>query len=131
VQVREQGESAAVLGALDALTSCLAAGGCAVVPGLTTDHYFFTLAVSVAGGVVAGAAARLEPQGFVQRRAVWVLLFAPLWGSLFINFGLGPVVTRTDDVLPVLGNLAGERWGGGARAWRGHLVGLESDRGVG
>lgn len=41
--VRETGESAAVMGALDALTGCLAKGGCAVVPGLSQDHYFFTL----------------------------------------------------------------------------------------
>lgn len=26
-------------------------------------------------------------QGIVQRRWVWLLLFSPLWGSLFINFG--------------------------------------------
>jgi len=42
----------------------------------------------------------------VQRRWVWVLLFAPLWGTLFINFGIGPVVSRTSDLLPLLGNTA-------------------------
>ena len=63
VQVREQGESAAVLSIVDALTGCLAKGGCAVVPGLSSDHYAFTLGVSMAGGLVAGAACKLEPTG--------------------------------------------------------------------
>ena len=99
VQVREQGESAAVLSMMDSLTGCLAQGGCFAVPGLSMDHYLFTLALSVAGGVVAGSAARLEPQGFVQRRGVWVLLFAPLWATLFINFGLvsGAAHTRAEN----------------------------------
>lgn len=105
--VREQGESAAVMGMMGALTGCLERGGCFVVPGLTSDHYAFTLAVSVAGGLIAGAASKLEPYGFVQRRWVWVALFAPLWGTLFVNFGIGPVVSRTPDLLPLLGNLAG------------------------
>lgn len=139
--VREQGEAAVVLQMMDALSGCLARGGCAVVPGLSMDHYAFTLAVSLAGGVVAGAASKLEPYGeqgvgpwrsrgaaqarqhqgreaaltpprplcpagFVQRRWVWVAIFAPLWAPLFVNFGLGPVVTRTPDLLPVLGNTA-------------------------
>lgn len=45
--------------------------------------------------------------GFVQRKWVWLLIFSPLWASLFINFGLGPVVSRTDDKLPVIGNCLG------------------------
>ena len=32
------------------------------------------------------------------------LLFAPLWGTLFISFGIGPIVTRTQDKLPLLQN---------------------------
>ena len=43
----------------------------------------------------------------MRRKFVWTLLFAPLWGSLFINFGIGPIVTRTSDVLPLVGNAAG------------------------
>jgi hypothetical protein len=43
----------------------------------------------------------------VQRRWVWLLLFSPLWASLYINFGLGPVVSRTSDLAPLLGNTAG------------------------
>ena len=42
--------------------------------------------------------------GIVQRQWVWLLLFAPLWGTLFVSFGIGPVVSRTDDPLPVLQN---------------------------
>lgn len=38
---------------------------------------------------------------------MWVALFAPLWATLFVNFGLGPVVSRTSDLLPLLGNIAG------------------------
>lgn len=48
----------------------------------------------------------LPPAGVVQRRWVWVALFAPLWATLFINFGIGPVVSRTSDLLPVIGNVA-------------------------
>lgn len=44
--------------------------------------------------------------GFVQRRWVWLLIFSPLWGSLFINFGLGPIVSRTDDKGPIIANTA-------------------------
>jgi hypothetical protein len=35
-----------------------------------------------------------------------VLLFSPLWGSLFVNFGLGPIVSRTQDLGPVAANTA-------------------------
>ena len=93
-----------VLGAMDALTGCLRRGGCAVVPGLSQDHYFFTLLTSVAGGVVAGAVSRLEPQGFVKNKVTYLALFSPLWGPLFIAFGLGPIWTRTDDTAPLLAN---------------------------
>jgi hypothetical protein len=34
-------------------------------------------------------------------------VFSPLWAPLFINFGLGPVLSRTSDALPVVGNFAG------------------------
>ncbi len=44
--------------------------------------------------------------GIVQRKWVWALIFSPLWASTFINFGLGPVVTRTDDIAPVAANTA-------------------------
>ncbi|GLC37253.1 hypothetical protein PLESTB_001143400 [Pleodorina starrii] len=106
--VREQGEQAAILNSAEILIGCLGKpGGCAVVPGLPEEQYYFTLVTSIAGGLVAGFVSKLEPQGFVQRKWVWLLIFSPLWASLFINFGLGPVVSRTDDKLPVIGNCLG------------------------
>jgi hypothetical protein len=45
--------------------------------------------------------------GIVKRKWVWLLLFSPLWGSLFINFGLGPIVSRTSDLAPIAGNTLG------------------------
>ena len=44
--------------------------------------------------------------GIVQRQWVWLLLFAPLWGTLFVSFGIGPIVSRTADPTPVLLNCA-------------------------
>ena len=44
--------------------------------------------------------------GIVRRKWIWVALFAPLWGVLFVSFGLGPIVTRTSDRLPLLYNTA-------------------------
>ena len=43
----------------------------------------------------------------VQRQWVWLLVFSPLWAPLFINIGLGPIVSRTSDIGPILGNCAG------------------------
>jgi len=37
----------------------------------------------------------------------WALIFSPLWGILFIAFGIGPVVTRTAEWLPLLRNVLG------------------------
>jgi hypothetical protein len=36
-----------------------------------------------------------------------MLIFSPLWGILFIAFGIGPVVSRTSDWLPLFRNFAG------------------------
>ncbi len=59
-----QGESAAVLNTTDALVECLEKpGGCAVVPGLPEDQYKLTLGTSILGGLVAGYASRLQPDG--------------------------------------------------------------------
>ncbi len=66
--VRDNGESAAVQEAVGALTKCLAAPeGCKVVPGLPSDQYFFTLAFSVTGGLIAGFVSRIKPQGATRR----------------------------------------------------------------
>ncbi|KAG1656458.1 hypothetical protein FOA52_005888 [Chlamydomonas sp. UWO 241] len=105
--VREEGEQAAVVNSVDALVGCLAKPeGCRVVPGIPADQYNFTLLTSICGGIIFGSAARLEPQGFVKRRWVWTLLFSPLWATLFVSYGLGPIVSRTSDTTPVLQNTA-------------------------
>lgn len=104
--VRDNGEDGAVLGAINALETCLNKGGCAVVPGLPREQWILTLITSILGGVICGFAAqpRKEGQGIAWQ---WALLFSPLWGILFIAFGLGPVVTRTPELLPVIRNVAG------------------------
>eukprot|EP01023_Acetabularia_acetabulum_P004392 TRINITY_DN11835_c0_g1_i2.p1 TRINITY_DN11835_c0_g1~~TRINITY_DN11835_c0_g1_i2.p1 ORF type:complete len:364 (-),score=30.16 TRINITY_DN11835_c0_g1_i2:761-1852(-) len=105
--VRQEGETAVVENIVDSIQTCLnRPAGCQVVPGLPENQYYFTLILSIAGGIVCGFVSRLEPQGFVKQRWVWVLLFSPLWASLFVSFGLGPIVTRTDDVTPLVANTA-------------------------
>eukprot|EP00192_Tetraselmis_astigmatica_P013454 CAMPEP_0117650794 /NCGR_PEP_ID=MMETSP0804-20121206/1730_1 /TAXON_ID=1074897 /ORGANISM="Tetraselmis astigmatica, Strain CCMP880" /LENGTH=320 /DNA_ID=CAMNT_0005456691 /DNA_START=189 /DNA_END=1152 /DNA_ORIENTATION=+ len=104
--VRDNGEKASIMGSVGALEQCLKQGGCAVVPGLAPDHFYFTLIMSVSGGLVLGASTRLDPNGFAQRRWLAPILFSPLWASLFVSYGLGPVVSRTDDVLPLAINTA-------------------------
>lgn len=44
--------------------------------------------------------------GIVQRQWIWVLIFSPLWGILFVSFGIGPIVSRTSDPAPILQNTA-------------------------
>lgn len=104
--VRDNGEDGAVLGAISALETCLNRGGCAVVPGLPREQWILTLITSILGGVICGFAAqpRKEGQGIAWQ---WALLFSPLWGILFFAFGLGPVVTRTPELLPVIRNVSG------------------------
>lgn len=61
-----QGEDAAILGTVGALTDCLQRpGGCAVVPGIPSDQYTLTLITSLVGGVVFGYSLRLEPSGIL------------------------------------------------------------------
>ncbi len=104
--VRENGEDGAILNALESVEGCLLKGGCNVVPGLPREQWILTLITSLLGGVIFGFAAqpRRPGQGFAWQ---WALIFSPLWGILFIAFGLGPVVTRTADWIPVLRNVAG------------------------
>ncbi|NEP15948.1 MAG: TPM domain-containing protein [Leptolyngbya sp. SIO4C1] len=104
--VREHGEDQAILGAIGALETCLNRGGCAVVPGLPQEQWVLTLVTSILGGVICGFAAHPRKAG----QAVawqWVLIFSPLWAILFVAFGIGPVVTRTSDWLPLVRNIAG------------------------
>jgi hypothetical protein len=61
---------------------------------------------SVLGGVICGFAAHPRKAGeWISWQ--WALILSPLWGILFIAFGIGPVVTRTADWLPLVRNIAG------------------------
>jgi energy-converting hydrogenase Eha subunit A len=104
--VRENGEDVSILSALESLKGCLRQGGCQVVPGLPREQWILTLITSVVGGLVFGFAAQPRESGKVFSWQ-WALIFSPLWGILFIAFGVGPVVTRTADWLPLLRNVAG------------------------
>ena len=104
--VRENGESAAINQSLETVKGCLIKGGCLVVPGLPKEQWILTLITSVVGGIIFGLAAipRKENQVFAWQ---WVLIISPLWGILFLSFGVGPVVTRTSDWLPLVRNFMG------------------------
>jgi energy-converting hydrogenase Eha subunit A len=104
--VRENGEDSSILEALGSLEGCLRQGGCQVVPGLPREQWILTLVTSVIGGVVFGFAAQPRESGKIFSWQ-WALIFSPLWGILFIAFGIGPVVSRTTDWLPLLRNVAG------------------------
>ncbi|NES46085.1 MAG: TPM domain-containing protein, partial [Moorea sp. SIO2C4] len=69
-------------------------------------QWILTLITSTVGGVIFGFAAipRKREQVFAWQ---WALILSPLWGILFIAFGIGPVVTRTSDYLPLLRNIIG------------------------
>lgn len=104
--VRDEGEAKSVASTLDALDICLRRpDGCAVPPGLPQEQYIFTLICCILGGFILGASLRLEPQGFVKRQWVYAVLFGPLWVTLSLSYGIGPVVSRTDDPLPVFANI--------------------------
>lgn len=104
--VQENGENNAIVNCLRALEGCLLKGGCIAVPGLPREQWILTLITSVLGGLVCGFAAipRKEEQIFAWQ---WALIFSPLWGILFIAFGIGPVVSRTSDWLPLFRNVIG------------------------
>lgn len=104
--VREHGEDQAIIGALNSVKACIQQGGCQVVPGLPDEQWILTLITSIVGGVVCGFAAHPRKPGEVFSWQ-WALIFSPLWGILFIAFGIGPVVTRTSDWLPLFRNVAG------------------------
>lgn len=104
--IRDNGESTAISQALDTVKSCLVKGGCNVVPGLPQEQWILTLITSIVGGLVFGFAGipRKKDQVFAWQ---WVLIISPLWFILFIAFGIGPVVTRTSEWLPLLRNIGG------------------------
>lgn len=101
-----QGEATAVQSIVDSIDECLRKGGCDRVPGLPEEQYILTLVLAVVAGVIAGFSFRLEPNEVVSRRWFWPILLSPLWGSIFVSFGLGPVLSRTDDWQPVAQNTA-------------------------
>ncbi len=104
--VRDNGENNAIASSLATVEGCLVQGGCSVVPGLPREQWILTLVTSIVGGIIFGIAAigRKESQGFAWQ---WVLIMSPLWSILFIAFGIGPVVTRTSDWLPLFRNIMG------------------------
>ena len=104
--VREHGEDGAIVDALSAVQGCLERGGCQVVPGLPQEQWLLTLCTSLLGGLIVGFAAYPRKEGRTVEWA-WVLLLSPLWGLLFIVFGLGPVLTRTSDWVPISRNCLG------------------------
>ncbi|MFN9644589.1 MAG: TPM domain-containing protein [Cyanobacteriota bacterium] len=101
--VRDHGRDEAVLDAIHTVKGCLAMGGCQVVPGLPREQWLLTLCTSILGGLIVGFAAFPRQVG---RRVewVWVLLLSPLWIILFGVFGVAPIVTRTNDWLPLARN---------------------------
>lgn len=104
--VTENGEDEAIIQTIQTLETCLRQGGCNVVPGLPQEQWVLTLVTSIVGGLVAGFTGqpRKEGQFFAWQ---WTLIFSPLWGILFLAFGVGPVVTRTSDWVPLARNVAG------------------------
>ena len=104
--VREHGEDGAIVDALASVQGCLERGGCQVVPGLPQEQWLLTLCTSLLGGLIVGFAAYPRKEGRTVEWA-WVLLLSPLWGLLFIVFGLGPVLTRTSDWVPISRNCLG------------------------
>jgi len=104
--VRENGENQAIIQSLESIKNCLRQGGCRVVPGLPREQWILTLITSIVGGIICGFAAQPRKEGQIFAWQ-WALIFSPLWGILFIAFGIGPVVSRTTDWLPLFRNLAG------------------------
>jgi len=104
--VRENGKNNAIVETIETVEGCLDRGGCQVVPGLPQEQWILTLISSVVGGLIVGFAAipRKPGQVFAWQ---WVLIMSPLWGILFLSFGIGPVVIRTSDWLPIFRNVMG------------------------
>lgn len=104
--VREQGYDQSILSAIDAIATCLDQDGCAVVPGIPQEQWILTLITSIVGGVIFGFAGHPRKEGEIFAWK-WALIFTPLWGMLFISFGLGPVLVRTTEWIPIVRNVAG------------------------
>ncbi|MGE5659234.1 MAG: TPM domain-containing protein [Actinomycetota bacterium] len=104
--VRDNGEDQSILESLESIKTCLRQGGCRVVPGLPREQWILTLITSVLGGVICGFAAHPRKPGQLVAWQ-WALIFSPLWGILFVAFGIGPVISRTTEWLPLIRNVAG------------------------
>ena len=101
--VKDHGEDGAVLDAINSVKICLERGGCQVVPGLPKEQYIWTLCTSILGGLVAGFSAAPRKEGQIISIGFLALL-SPLWGMLFGIFGLSPIITRTNELLPLFKN---------------------------
>ncbi len=110
--IRDNGENEAIIQSINVVKKCLVTpGGCGVVPGIPREQWILTLISSILGGVICGFAAvpRKEGEKFAWQ---WMLIMSPLWGILFISFGLGPVLIRTSDWVPLVRNILGFASGG-------------------
>ena len=104
--VKDNGEDGAILASIKAVETCLDRGGCEVVPGLPQEQWQWTLLTSLLGGIIAGFAA--SPRKSNESFSIgWLLLLSPLWIMLFGIFGIASVVTRTNDLLPLMRNILG------------------------
>ncbi len=104
--VRDHGEDGAILDAINAVTTCLDRGGCQVVPGLPKEQLVWTLMSSLLGGFISGVAAFPRKDGELISWG-WLLLLSPLWIMLFGVFGIAPIITRTNEILPLFRNSIG------------------------
>ncbi|NCJ06888.1 TPM domain-containing protein [Synechococcales cyanobacterium C] len=104
--VRDNGEDQSIIQSMQSIETCLEQGGCRVVPGLPQEQWILTLVTSVIGGIICGFAGRPRKPGQVLAWQ-WMLIFSPLWGMLFISFGIGPVVVRTSEWIPLVRNISG------------------------
>ena len=104
--VKENGEDGAILDAISTVKECLNVGGCKVVPGLPKEQWIWTLTTSLLGGLIAGFASAPRKDDQIIAWG-WLLLLSPLWIILFGVFGIAPVVTRTNEILPLLRNVFG------------------------
>ena len=104
--IREHGENNAIVEALESVKGCLRQNGCTAVPGLPQEQWILTLISSIVGGVILGVAVIPREEGQFMAWQ-WGLIMSPLWGILFIAFGIGPVVIRTPEFLPVFRNIIG------------------------
>jgi len=104
--VQDNGEDESIIQAINSVKICLNQGGCRVVPGLPQEQWIFTLITSVIGGIICGFSAHpRKPDQFIAWQ--WMLIFSPLWGICFFSFGIGPVIARTTEWLPIVRNVAG------------------------